>query len=107
MQRERVWVREVRPDGRAIIWMEAEQQEASRATVLYEMTNVVLNYLYTCGNHPDELRDLGGSLAEVLAEWWDARNSFKDPRDPKNLNVVEPSKYRVFWRHVALADAPE
>jgi len=101
MQRERVWVREAWSDGRAIIWMEADKQDAARATVHCEMTNAVLDYLYRCGNHPDELREIGGSLAEVLGSWWDERNSFQDPKDAKNdVSVMEPGQTRVFWQPV-------
>jgi hypothetical protein len=81
--------------------MEREFQEEARAIVIYEMTNAVLAYLHECGHEPAELGEMGKSLSDLLEEWWDEGNVFRDPK--QGLNGGD-DKWRVFWKPVRIPD---
>jgi hypothetical protein len=96
-QGESIFVRSARGDGTGIISMPAEMQEAARESVLANWTDWSLGYLFQCGHHYDELRQVSQSLHDVLAQWWDARNSFDRPEDEPQF-FPEGKQWNVFWK---------
>lgn len=95
MDENRLWVRATDTSGHSIIWMEREYWTEARKTVITNMTNAVLNYLYGCGVHADELGENYDELDSLLRAWWDRKNSFRRRDDPAPDGY---DKYRVFWR---------
>lgn len=95
MDENRLWVRATDDSGHSIIWMEREYWMEARSTVIRNMTTQVLNYLFCCGVHADELRDDYDELDSLLRAWWDRKNSFR-PRDDPAPDGYD--KYHVFWR---------
>ena len=101
-EKVRLFVRAARGDGSGIITMPKEMQQEARRVVLDNWTDWALSYLLECGHHPDEINHVAPSLRDVLAKWWDARNSFDTSDDPHQI-FPEGRDWNVFW---APATAP-
>lgn len=92
-----VFARAARGDGSGVITIPAEMQEDARKVVLDNWTEWSLGYLWKCGHHPAELEHVAPSLRRVLAEWWDARNSFDRPEDHPRF-FERGWEWNAFWK---------